>query len=344
MYSCGLRGLLIITEEEKIMRMKPKIQLTLCVLLFMVAIPLSAYGVDGQIKIAQMAGTTFPIFIQKAGSYVLTSDLVVTQPGTHAIEITVNDVTLDLNGHKIQGPQEGGKCGIYAENHYSITIKNGRIWGFDDYGIYLHSETSDPSYKGAGHRVEGIQALNNGSGGIYVTAGVITNCTANNNSLHGIRPHHSTVTNCTANNNGSNGISAIRSTVTNCTANNNGGNGIYAYHSTVTNFIANENSVDGIWAHDSTVVTNCTANNNGDDGIDAYRSTVTNCSANYNSDDGIYAQYSTVKGCNVRYNTGWGINTSSDYHNYIYRNGASANTLGPINCLSGNVCLDNAVW
>ena len=83
------------------MKGKSKIQLALWALLFMVAIPISAYGVDGQIKIAQTAGTTFPITINEPGSYVLTSNLIVATG--NAININADNVTLDLNGHTIHG-------------------------------------------------------------------------------------------------------------------------------------------------------------------------------------------------------------------------------------------------
>jgi len=339
------------------MKGKSKIQLALWALLFMIAMCFSAYGVDGQIKIAQTAGTTFPITINESGSYVLTSNLTVTTG--NAININADNVTLDLNGHGIYGPGTGTGYGISAVNCYNITIKNGIVRGFY-FGIYLGN---DDNHKGAGHRIEGIQASNNGSHGISARYSTVTNCTANRNDGDGISARYSTVTNCTANNNGDYGIYAPRSTVTNCTAYNNGDFGIYAYCSTVTNCTANYNGSYGIYAIYSTVtnctanyngnygiyaiystVTNCTAYNNGDFGIYASKSTVTNCTANYNGSDGIYAFHSAVKGCNVRENTGYGINMSSGYHNYIYRNAASGNTAGQINCPSGNTCVDNATF
>jgi len=317
------------------MKGKSKIQLALWTLLFMVAIPISAYGVDGQIKIAQTAATTFPIQINEPGSYVLTSNLTVTTG--NAININADNVTLDLNGHGIYGPGTG--YGIYARNQFNIAIKNGIVRGFH-FGIYL---VNDADHQGAGHRIEGIQASNNSGYGIYACYSTVTNCTANNNGYDGIYAYDSTVTNCTANNNGSYGIYASRSTVTNCTANNNGASGICASDSTVTNCTANNNDTNGIYAPLSTV-TNCTANNNDRDGIYARCSTATNCTANYNGSYGIYASKSIVKGCNVRYNTGWGIYMGTNYSNYIYRNAASGNTIGQINCPSGNTCVDNATF
>ena len=202
------------------MKGKSKIQLALWTLLFMVAIPISAYGVDGQIKIAQTAATTFPITINESGSYVLTSNLTVTTG--NAININADNVTLDLNGHGIYGPGTGTGYGISAVNCYNITIKNGIVRGFY-FGIYLGN---DDNHKGAGHRIEGIQASNNGLYGIYVCYSTVTNCTANNNGDRGIYAFKSIVTNCTANYNGSDGIYAYRSAVKGCNVRNNTGYGI----------------------------------------------------------------------------------------------------------------------
>ena len=154
---------------------KSKIQLALWAVLFMVAMCFSAYGADGQIKIAQTAGTTFPITINESGSYVLTSNLTVTTANVKAININADNVTLDLNGHTIHGFYGGAtETGIYAYNRYNIAIKNGIVRGFC-YGIYLFN---DDDHQGAGHRIEGIQASNNGGYGIYAPRSTVTNCTA----------------------------------------------------------------------------------------------------------------------------------------------------------------------
>src|SRR5262249_37568405 len=54
----------------------------------------------GDVKLIRQAA--FPIVIDTPGSYRLKSNLVVT--GANAIEIRVDDVTIDLNGYTISGP------------------------------------------------------------------------------------------------------------------------------------------------------------------------------------------------------------------------------------------------
>jgi hypothetical protein len=214
------------------MKQKHFICIFLIIFVGVVAAPCAGFALDGQIKIAQTAATTFPIVINKAGSYVLTSNLKVTNSNQHAIRIDVNDVTLDLNGHSIEGPNlnppSGSGMGIYALNHYTITIKNGRVWGFSSYGVYLYSSVGDPSEKGAGHIIDSIHAANNGIDGIVINAGLVVNCTINNNKDDGIMAKDTTIVDCTAHNNISSGFVLDGCILTKCTANYNGGSGILA--------------------------------------------------------------------------------------------------------------------
>lgn len=318
-----------------------KINLTTLLLVLDLAIPFSSYGMDGQIKLTQpVAPDTFPIVINKSGSYVLTSNLVVTTD-VNAIEITVDDVTIDLNGHMIRGPYtshnpEGNGSGIYALNKFTITIKNGRIWGFAHHGIDLRSESSHPSYNGAGYLVEKIQAVNNGLRGIDIRGGVLTNCVANGNGDTGIEAKNCTITDCTANTNQAYGISAFGVSINSCTVNYNHSMGILANESSINNCTSRYNSWEGYSVTDSSI-TNSTANYNSHDGIDASGSLITNCVISYNGDDGIDAGWSNhIVGNILRSNgqastgtSGYGIYSASS-GNYIIKNTA-INTHGPGN-------------
>src|ERR1700689_5095189 len=78
------------------------------------AISSSLYAVDGVVLINQSnaaAGSItpgdapgFPITISQSGSYKLSSDLIVPDANTTAIEITAKWVTIDMNGFSIIGP------------------------------------------------------------------------------------------------------------------------------------------------------------------------------------------------------------------------------------------------
>ena len=111
--------------------MKTLTNLTISALILMVAIPFSAYAVDGQIKIGQPANNDFPIYIEQPGSYVLTSNITMPTPtGGDLIAIAANNVTLDLNGFALIGPGKlsgGDIWGIKVVTGIeNITIKNAK--------------------------------------------------------------------------------------------------------------------------------------------------------------------------------------------------------------------------
>jgi parallel beta-helix repeat protein len=245
------------------MKIKSKIQLAMWAILFMVTIPLSAYAADGQIKIAQTPSTTFSIVIDKPGSYVLTSNIVVSAYNINAIEINTDNATLDLNGFAIIGPGKPSLPymgdGIHAENRKNISIMNGTIEGFGGYGVYL--------VNGSYNQIKDMKVNSNGSG-IIMYHSIIANCVVSNNNIAGISVHDSTITNCTANYNGLNGGFGVSgSTVINCTANYNGGVGIQAYSSIITNCTANNNGHAGIYGGFKTRIEGNNMRDNGGYGL-----------------------------------------------------------------------------
>jgi hypothetical protein len=274
-------------------------------LLIFIFLTLPTYAVDGQIKIAQTASTTFPIVIDQPGSYVLTSNLVVSDTDKDGLLIDADDITLDLNGQVIIGPGSGYGNGIIAVSGTNITIKNGTVGYFGQHGIFIG---------GWGGRIlENINSYGNGARGISAASAVIHNCTASYNGETGIMISGSTLVNCITNFNGVHGIQSDYSTITNCTA-------------------AHNNSV-GIRTFRRTTISSCTATANGLYGIYANRSSVTNCGAYENGEDGIYAEaYSRLEGNIVHGNgktgSGYGIFLSTWGRNYVIKNVASNNVSG----------------
>lgn len=88
----------------------------------------------------------FPVTISQPGTYRLMSNLTVASSTTHAIQITGNNVTLDLNGFSIIGPgacsETGGTGGITctpadsanygvdASNRSFTSVRGGSVRGF----------------------------------------------------------------------------------------------------------------------------------------------------------------------------------------------------------------------
>jgi hypothetical protein len=93
---------------------------------------------NAQTQINQANISSFPYVITQPGSYILTSNITVSVPGTTAIFIQANNVVLNLNGYSVSGPLTctGSSCNSTsaAAGVYGIaanaTIENGSISGF----------------------------------------------------------------------------------------------------------------------------------------------------------------------------------------------------------------------
>ena len=192
--------------------------------------------------------SSLPYTISASGSYCLTGD-VTGITSQHGITVGVDDVTIDLMGYQLIGPDpnDGTECGIYMNARSNVEIRNGTVRDFNDHGIY------EASSNGRAHRVIGVRAVSNGDSGIY------------------IRGNSHLVKDCTAIENGGMGIRVkSRCMITGNTACSNQGSGIYAEQGcmVVDNTAQNNQSV-GIEVGNGCIVTGNTTWSNEHDGIDA---------------------------------------------------------------------------
>jgi len=204
-----------------------------------------AAAVDGVVLIHQGTSVNglpgcphagFPIEICHSGSYRLAGNLdasAVTFLG--AIEITADNVTLDLNGFAVSGaavctpgtyPVQcatlGFGTGVFSFVR-NTAVRNGTVRGFGS-GVVL---------AGLGSVIEGVRAESNsdasvGAAGISVTNGIVTHCTSTANAGDGIRalPFETTVSLNTVSFNGGFGINGGGS-VSNNSVSENGQDGIH---------------------------------------------------------------------------------------------------------------------
>jgi parallel beta-helix repeat protein len=108
--------------------------------------------------------TSLPATITTQGIYCFTGNLATNLASGNAIEITVNNVTIDMNGYKLGNLAAGAgtfAVGIRANQKKNITIRNGIIRGFH-VGIVLQGSGS------SGHFVEDIIADGNTVLGILI--------------------------------------------------------------------------------------------------------------------------------------------------------------------------------
>ena len=174
--------------------------------LLIVGLASAAYAVDGVVLIDQnralAGGVTpgdapgFPISINTPGIYKLGSNLVVPNENTTAIQINVDNVSIDLNGFAILGPnlcatdgftvaqpctRFGTGYGIDAGSGTPLTVNNtrvsnGTIDGVGYIGVFANVNA----------RIERMNITNSGLYGIYTFGGVILDTLVRANGNTGI--------------------------------------------------------------------------------------------------------------------------------------------------------------
>ncbi|HME07133.1 MAG TPA: hypothetical protein VKG25_08780 [Bryobacteraceae bacterium] len=185
----------------------------------------SLYAVDGVVLIDQnralAGGVTpgdtpgFPVTISQAGSYRLTGNLTLPDANTDAIDITADDVMIDLNGFTILGPvvctgqpvtacsPKGNGNGISNQTgNANITVVNGVVRGMGGGAIIL---------SGGGSLIEKVTANSSGGVGILTFLGAtIIDSNGSNNLLDGINTGQgSLISGNVVRNNGASGIETV---------------------------------------------------------------------------------------------------------------------------------------
>jgi len=307
----------------------------------------TALAVDGVNEINQAralaGGVTpgdtpgYPVTLSQSGSYRLTGNLTLTDKDMTGIEITANDVTVDLNGFGIFGvvecsyngtatncvPSDGTGLGIVTFSSPTVTpaqnasVVNGTIRGMGLFGILF----------GRGGRVHAIRSISNGLRGISCSP----DCIVDSNVV---------------NYNGGSGLTGS-GTVRGNTAKYND-NGISASGS-VSDNVANNNEHTGINA--SGVVSDNTAVSNGGTGIIA-SGTVAGNNSYDNKGLGIQVSSGSLVSNNTASgNDGVGLGgvgtLKSAYSNNVFvdNNGGNTNpqVAGPLLPIGTNLCATNTI-
>ena len=149
----------------------------------------------GNVTAGDAAG--FPVTISTRGSYRLGSNLFISNADTTAIEITADNVTLDLNGFTIFGPNvctrnptpvgsfttcnaNGSGRGINTGNS-NIAVINGTVTGMGEIGVLTGTDSRIENVRAISNGGDGLrsndrslvrnsEAIRNGGNGIYVDA------------------------------------------------------------------------------------------------------------------------------------------------------------------------------
>lgn len=254
--------------------------------LTVLALASPALAVDGVIEINQAkalaGGVTpgdtpfFPVTLDSAGSYVLTSDLVMSSASARGIAVTASDVTIDLNGFTIRGlvtcstPDTaqnitcttGVSEGIRAvAPHENVAVLNGSVQGFGSRCIELLGDRA---------RVEHVRVAHCGFDGIKTGDGALIRGTSVKLVIQvGLwLEEHGRIESSAVELSRSSGIFAgAGSVVIGTLSNANGGFGFNCRDTTLVNDVAVGNEVGGVVANDHTSVIGSMILNNGQVGI-----------------------------------------------------------------------------
>ena len=254
--------------------------------------------------------------------YYLTAD-ITDSAATTCMRITAENVTLDCQGHTIDGTDTGSTIGIYS-NQFNTTVRNCVVTDWRE-GIVFEGSNN------------GIIENTTLDSNLYESISLFSSsgCTiANNtvsNSVYGIKLQKSSNNNRIINNNASNsdyGIyldGASYNTIANNDASNSA-HGIYlngASYNTITNNTANScnNRAISLDESNNNILANNTAKHS-NFGIyisSSFNNTVKNSRIEYNSKYGIY-MYSAVNPANHIYNNLFNNTNNFGFAGTVYAN------------------------
>lgn len=252
----------------------PMSRLRCVVVLTLTLLPAAAvFAVDGVIDLNQARATAggvtpgdgpgLPITISRPGSYRLTGNLSTGSPDATFIDITADDVSLDLNGFSLgcvaRPPAtdcaSGSGDGVRASGN-NVHVMHGSIRDMGSDGVTV----------GAFSIVEDVRSIGNRGKGIAASAGsIVRNCLSVENGAEGITVgSNSSVVNNVSRGNGTTGIQAnSASTIATNTVAENAGSGVYCNGAcTISGNTVYSNSVAGVSLLGANTVVGNSLNNN----------------------------------------------------------------------------------
>ncbi len=142
-------------------------------------------------------GADSQFVISQPGSYYLTTNIVGGLVSVNGINFTTNDVTLDLNGFSVLG-SPSAFTGIYIGACTNITVRNGTVGGWPNYGILCVGENAT---------FEHLTISGNSYGIFCASDTVIRDCMVTGSGADGITVRNNCiVSGCLSANNQGNGI------------------------------------------------------------------------------------------------------------------------------------------
>ena len=293
-----------------------------------------------------------PYEISQPGSYYLTHDLNI-ESFANGINITADDVTIDLMGYKIELGYHfisGEYYGIKVDGAKNVKICNGTIKGFNTYGI--SGKTSETE----GIEISSMRIIGNESAGIYLEGKnhTITDCYVSDSNSVGIScssTDNLIISKTTVTNNNGIGIRSGNSAIIeNCIVTGNDGTGInvsyFNDNCKIKDNIVRNNSGGGIGAGNNCVVSGNSVSSNSGSGIYCVDSnTIISNSIYANGARGIDCnEGNVVKNNSIKDNQGNGLETGNGntvINNSVQRNIADGLRIGYGCTITGNTAYKN---
>ena len=219
--------------------------------------------------------SSLPVTIDTPGSYYFTQDLEFSAATGHAIEITADHVTLDLNGFRLSSTDAVTGNGVHSTKSFG-TIKNGNIVGKTT--VSNIGTTWDVDAKGFSFGIRVLVGRSNRVDGLTVSGCRLMGIEAGGNSQ---------VTHCVASQNGAGGFTTSESsTISHSISSQNGAGFLMLTGGVISACSSTENKSNG-FSLDDVSMNSCMAFKNGGAGIDSRKGVVSNCVSNDNGTFGI---------------------------------------------------------
>ena len=147
--------------------MKPMIRLAGIMVVLLAVSTVARAEVTGCTEISSV-----PFTAAAPGIYCLNSSLVASVTFGAAIDVSADDVVVDLNGHALEAAGPNNALGVRAVSNKNVTVRNGTIRGFAG-GVALGSFTTPTQ----GHVAEKLRVEGSSTYGIRVqgTGSIVRN-------------------------------------------------------------------------------------------------------------------------------------------------------------------------
>lgn len=257
---------------------------------------------EPRVPIQSLSGSaTASYLISQPGSYYLTGNIVGVA-GKNGIEITADDVSLDLCGYSMIGSASSLSAVLASSTTASLRIRDGKLTGWGQQGVHTQAIRAAVLCD--------LIASNNGNAGFLLGDNhVCRSCVAVGNAHFGFESRENcSYFGCAARQNGFGGFSA-------------------AFGSCVESCVAENNSFEGIRAAFESRIANCEVSFNGTAGINVS----SNCLVEHNMCAGNQTGI-RVEGSAVRVDSnncvwgGTGIHATGSGNLFIRNSSRSAST------------------